>query len=641
MRSIINVTKVKNTSVYLAVTLFSSCGLIKSISRKSETLGAGLAAVSEGFKINKNPLRLDSSFDASAPRYVVAINDVPVGTAVATLGKGSDASLFEMKILHRIGATPLITEWNGKANLIAQGPRKIEQTIKMRSPIEVVEEQSQSWEESGKKFVANLGKRQSLPSMLSLPVEKNNADISLEMNLNAEQTLQLPFFKPQGEAENYKIFSPFSGKFVNFDKENPSKFDGDGILISGKILWYGELGLSFQRVSDEELVKISDDLLRNPIDLAWLSPDTKTSIDLKTLAADSENCLSFSEDAETLVKKKFPQVPYLMHRKIFNFQKICRGIDAQLRSNTRPGAVIDNIGQIVAQSLTEDVRELPRAFVTSPDIAVFNEPKRKVLWVRSLSNILRETHNEMAELLAIEQVQKVSVNFKVVLDKLTRGAVVKGSLHSMNLDLKETVEVSSDPQMKPTSLKVLPESLQKKLKELPSKTSQNIFRKVGMQVASTGPFEYLNAQSYAAEELASPGLICEAQGGQIGLDLGDAPNKIFTSAISRGLWDHPTRLSLIRDFARHAATNAKCKSILIRVPMKMHPTTVSEMESFKRDVLQSESEFQISNGSAKKMRLVPGRYELVLSSLVSGAVLSRREIIIPDGIERALMVTVK
>jgi len=61
------------------------------------------------------------------------------------------------------------------------------------------------------------------------------------------------------------------------------------------------------------------------------------------------------------------------------------------------------------------------------------------------------------------------------------------------------------------------------------------------------------------------------------------------------------------------------------------------LESFRRDILQTEMEFQISVGSTRSLRLVPGKYDLVISSLVNGSILGKREIIIPQGHENLVL----
>ena len=151
------------------------------------------------------------------------------------------------------------------------------------------------------------------------------------------------------------------------------------------------------------------------------------------------------------------------------------------------------------------------------------------------------------------------------------------------------------------------------------------------------PFEFINGQAFAKGRFPNLSPLCENFNGRVGLDLGHSRNDLFSSSIVRGVWDESTRVQLIRQFARRASANSSCRDIVLRAPGDLTTAAKSELESFRRDILQTEMEFQISVGSNRTVRLVPGSYELVLSSLVNGNILGKREIIIPQGHENLVL----
>jgi hypothetical protein len=205
-------------------------------------------------------------------------------------------------------------------------------------------------------------------------------------------------------------------------------------------------------------------------------------------------------------------------------------------------------------------------------------------------------------------------------------------LRSGALHMHHQVESAGNQQLSASSLVSMPMSFLKPVKVAMNQSAQatpNLKSTVAQSVLPA--FEFINGQAFAKGDFQTLSPVCETYRGRIGLDLGNSSNGLFSSAIVRGVWDESTRVQLIRQFARRASANPACRDIVLRAPGELTVAAKSELESFRKDILQTEMEFQISVGSNRSLRLVPGSYELVISSLVNGSILGKREIIIPQG----------
>lgn len=607
--------------------------------KKPQSFGANSVPMSQAFAngltFEKNPLIPEKPDSKMAAYYSVTIQGVALGTVSVGQNKieNPGPNSFEMKLIHRIGFASLVSKIEGQWDTGTPESRFL-QKVSLSTQHDTITEHQAEWNLLDGTATQTQGSPTTLAALVSVPIDAKDK----KAIVTSDSALTLPFFSPpHGPShKEIRIFSPFTGEIFSAEGIQ-AKFDADGFLNSAAIPWYGGLSLEFKRYTRDELLKVVDDYIQNPVELAWFSGASRFQADLKQLTDDAENCQQFAADAENLVKRKLPQVPYLVHRKIYNFRMLCASLGSVLRSpigRSTPENALQGLIRSTRLALTEDTREQPRAFVQSPEINVLKDESRRWQWVKIVSHLLRQTHEELSQLLAIEQAQKSNVAIRVTLDKLTHGSVVKGLLRSNNLALKQDVEVAVDGRMKATSWTSLPAALLKPIKHQGHSQSAE-----PLKVADT--FELLNGQAFARADLTALGLICEHFNGRVGIDLGDAPNTILSSSVSRGVWDQLTRVQLIREFARRSASHPSCRQVTFRVPGHLQLAALAEISAFKKDNLQTESEFQISNGSYKRMRLVPGSYNLVLSSLVTGAVLSRKEIIIPEGKDNGLMVSIR
>ena len=624
------------TSVFLTCTACDKEVGTQSV--KSTALGGSSAffAFANSPGSNANALVQKVPDSKMSAFYLVSVQGVPLGTAVAAQNELDTVgpAQFEMRLLHRVGHATLVTTYSGKLE-------SEKNEVSYNSKISVTDNDKEIavenllWNVNGTALQLKAGSPSRLPALFGLALDGHTSTQNMVWNA---QTATL-FFKRVGlPAAQAVLFSPLTGETFS-DQVLNAKYEADGFLKEAVVPWYGGIQLEFTRMAQADLAIKAEHLGRTPSELAWFSSEGKLRNDFRQLGDDAESCLRFATDAERMVKREFPQLPYLVHRKLFNVRNLCELVSFELKrgnSSAAPFAALDKLMKPVRVMLTEDRRELPRSFVSSPEIDVLNDDTRRWQWAKIISHLIRKTHEEMFQILSIEQSQKANVNLKISIDKLTPGSIAKGTLRLQSSVLTQVVDLANDKKMKPQSWTAIPDLVSKNIKLALTNGS-------GAEKLSTprapSPFELLNGQSFASGEVTSLGSICEQYQGRVGLDLGNSEGRILSSNVVRGVWDESTRLELVREFARRAMANPACKSLVVRVPAELLSAAKAELDVFRKDILQTESEFQITNGSSRRIRLAPGTYELVLSSLVNGNVLGKRLIIIPEGKDNLQVIT--
>ena len=609
-----------------------------SSSSASSSMGASSSffAFANSQSANANPLVQKIPDSKMSAFYLVSVQGVPLGTAAAAQNEldAIGPAQFEMRLLHRVGHATLVTSYAGKLNT-SKDETSYSTSISIAENEKEIGAEKLLWNVSGTNLQLKNGNPARLPALLGLALDGRSTNQNMVWNAQSSTLFFKRVSLPPAQA---MIFSPFTGETLTDDALG-AKYESDGFLKSASVPWYGGIRLDFERVTQANLAIKADRMSRAPSELAWFSTEGKLRDDFRQLGDGAESCLRFAVDAERMVKREFPQLPYLVHRKLFNVRNLCELVSYELKrgnSSAAPFAALDKLMKPVRVMLTEDRRELPRAFVSSPEIDVLNDDTRRWQWAKIISHLIRKTHEEMSEILAIEQSQKANVIMKITIDKLTRGSIAKGTLRLQSSVLTQVVELANDKKMKPQSWTRIPDSLSKtiKLALAPGANSEKL-----STPSSKVPFELLNGQAFASGEVTSLETICEQYQGRVGLDLGNSEGRIFSSNVVRGVWDQASRLELVREFARRATANPACKSLVVHVPSELYSAAGAELDVFRKDILQTESEFQITNGSSRRIRLAPGTYEMVLSSLVNGNVLGKRLIVIPEGKENLQVVT--
>ncbi|MEY4066118.1 MAG: hypothetical protein RIR26_2326 [Pseudomonadota bacterium] len=574
--------------------------------------------------------------------YKLSIQGIPVGTAVvSSRSAGPQTEFFsEIKLGHRLGYAPLITGLRMTAKTSEDSIQSAQQFYSVQHQNAFVMEDEVQWTLEQDVLKQTKGNPFNYLSRIGLkPANSRKPNKAGENSKN----IHFAFFedaKNKGAAD-IQVLNPLNGKLFS-RAETAVKFAGDGFADSLKLPWFDGISLEFTRDTEEAIQKLPSQMSQAMLELEWFSTPESIQDDLRGLQTIAVNGVNFARSSEKIVRKTFPQLPYLFHRKLFNFSKLCDRISYELNiaqsRRTPPEQLLSQIGWLLRNTLSEDHRELPRSLVNSPELEILADDAKKWQWARIISNMLKQTNDELRQVLAIEDSQKVNVAVKMNARHLARGSVVKGMLRSGALNVHHQIESAGTQPLSTTSLVSLPLNFVQPMKVALNQSLQNTPNLKATAAQSVlPPFEFINGQAFAKGDFQSLSPLCETFRGRVGLDLGNSKNDLFASSVVRGVWDESTRVQLIRQFARQASANSSCRDIVLRAPGDLTTAAKSELESFRRDILQTEMEFQISVGSNRSLRLVPGKYDLVISSLVNGSILGKREIIIPQGHENLVL----
>ncbi len=632
----------RNTQSFLiCLSLFAICACSETQNKavKAALQGPGLVAMAIGNPPPESPVVSAPSGFKNLTYYRIMIQGINIGSAViarSSAEKSQDVA-FSLKMTHRLGYAPLLSTISFSGHQENGNLTKGKQSFSIRHFDSAIFQDEAEWAKDSSDAL-KLVKGQPENHLQSLGLR--SAQSKARPTSTEKVRFFLPFFEPSKDANKTEqmFLNPLSGKPLAFS-DLTVKFAPDGVAEELQIPWFGSLSLNFIRDTEDNIEKLPSQMPQTPLELAWFSTSSSIQDDLKNLHAMAIAGSSFSRSSEKQIRKEFPQLPYLFHRKLFNFNKLCERLSAELTSGISkkrsPEQTLIQLGWIVRNTMSEDHRELPRSLVNSPELEVLSDDGKKWQWAKIIANMLNQTQEELSQVLAIEDSQKVNVAVRMAARSMARGSVVKGMLRSGRLVMKHQVESAGTQSLYPTSLLQVPSKMLNPVDVAMNNSSAKL--QAASQQTSKSPFEFINGQAFAKGQFPNLSPLCENFNGRVGLDLGNSRNELFSSSIVRGVWDESTRVQLIRQFARRASANSSCRDIVLRAPGELTTAAKSELESFRRDILQTEMEFQISVGSNRTVRLVPGTYELVLSSLVNGNILGKREIIIPQGHENLVL----
>jgi hypothetical protein len=571
--------------------------------------------------------------------YIIFAKDIPIGTAQFSTNFNKNKSpitspfdfSFEGKFIQQLGESVV------NVNVSTSGKWELKKIkgsyeIQLKSVGEVFSKEQTHWPES---------------SGRSLQILQNLLPISLET-----KELRLPFFskekKDKYRSENYNIdflpkekqekqsnswpifiddknlneskptsFNPFTAMVYKKDgikNEDFLTYGSDEILEKGDISWFNDVLLKFQRVPYEKIKNIQENILNQSIDLGLFSHERAFSNDLNNLLEKASSCTDFSEGAEKIVKKRAPQLPYLVHRKIFNLKTMCKRIENLIERNSAKNdseKILDSLGLIVKTTLSEERKELPFELQNSLVEFVFTDPKLRWQWIRFITKVIQKTQIDLDAILNIEIERKSTLLLRVQVEKLPPQSVVKGILKAKSPGIESSIVESTNPEMRPSSITSLD--------------------------TVTKEFEFLNGLSYARQLLSQEkdflNQLCQKFGGTIGIDLGEMNNSLLNSYIAIGKWNEDSKIRTLREFAKQASANLACKKIKFLVPKSLKDKSIQELASFHKDILQTQSQFQLTNLQNRTLRIIPGEYELELFSLISGASIGKKRFMIPDNHE--------
>lgn len=569
-------------------------------SRSSQSLNN--AATADDFTTGFSALALVSPPNNNLSAvYKVSVQDVTIGTATVSISDKDDLypKNFELKIVNRVGVSPVLSTFSFETKR-EKKKFTLSAMTQAQNQTSALLHRVDTWSTSGDYLKQENSKdARTLASTTDTSLGKPK-----EIFWSPETSLL--FYKPSSANIIKKVFLPFSEVVKPFSELN-AKYDNDGFLNSALIPWKNSAPLEFTRLTMTELTNVRQQLAKGIVDLNWFSDNEGVRGDLSQLKQQASRCSEQASKLTDQINRKLPEIPYLLHRKLYNLSQACHEILESLGSSesSKEKALL-SLGKSVQIFASEDRRELPDSLSQNWDWKVLRDDTKKWQWPKLISHLLAQSMSELEQAISIEETQKTALSIRVNVEKLGPRAVVKGILKPRNLTLKTHVEPATDKGMLATSLIQLP--------KLP-----------------VGRFDYLNGQAFARGAFLDLEAVCDFFDGRIGIDLGNSSPEIFRSDIVHGVWDNDTRVQVASEFIRRAAASTDCRQVFIRTPLEIEPFVQTLVQNFKSEVLQTESSFQFSNGGIRKLRLIPGTYDFVASSLVNGQILGREELVVkPD-----------
>ena len=79
-----------------------------------------------------------------------------------------------------------------------------------------------------------------------------------------------------------------------------------------------------------------------------------------------------------------------------------------------------------------------------------------------------------------------------------------------------------------------------------------------------------------------------------------------------------------------AALHPSCSNLIVRVPEEHVERAREAVRKYERAVFQTDQELQLKNAKFRYLRLLPGDYELVVHSLVSGEKMDVRQFTVEE-----------
>jgi hypothetical protein len=534
--------------------------------------------------------------------YVVSVENMPIGVAGFSI-KEEDlgATESDLRILMRVGATPLVLRLRSELNKAG---------VNIQGVYFFKKEQfgNANWLWS---IENNAYKSTDSIIPLETLLLGNPAPASRSVLTRSPITTFVPFQKsPQKFAES-RFFSPLTGNVFSAQEISPSFAEGP-MPISFSLPLSNGISLRFSQPENDDFKTILSEIRNQNTDPAWFSSKSTIREDISELKSTIQQCNTFTTSTEGIIKRKSPSVPYLLHRKIVNFQTLCNNLQASLfvweSQQNSSEALLASISKNFKATEKEPRRELPITLANSPEIPIFRKPALQWQFIKAAAHLIRKTQAEVATLIRIDQHRKTSLELTISALRQEPRAVLRANLRSKKSDLRMGVEVLKDNSTTPEK-------------------SPHV----------------LDGKDFALSK--NPDVLvqttCENANGAITLNLADRENFVLRSDMARGIWDESTRIQILVEFLNRVTSIPTCSLMNVRIPQRIERDARGAIEVFRHDVLQTENEFQVSNGKTTRLKTFPGTYELTLTSFVSGRVIGKQEVVIEEKDKSKLRLTFK
>ncbi len=539
--------------------------------------------------------------------YVVKLGNIPLGEVVVGVDdlNSSYPSNYTAQFVSRIGSSPLLSILKGDFTIDEVGNYKLKQTLLSQTENGSFKEIENLWrQEKDGTFLLIKDSGASLQGII--PANLTRAKNKMRLDENSG----IFYFNPKEKRIKLsKVFVPFIGAFLNLQDVDP-KYDDDGFLNSGKLVFDGGGELYFTRIDKDRYVDLSKTISDTLIDFGWFSSLNSIRAEFDTLRKSLDACTTRTSSLNSRMIRYLPQSSYLSYRRIINMSHFCVSLNRELtHKDAEPTAqrllVISNA---VKNLLKENAQELPYFLAYSPDTILFYNDTISFLWPRIASLLAQTAVNELENNFELDRSRKSLVGIQLNIANMQPRAVVRAQIKLIDSPLNFIIESAKSANMNNSSIVDLPIDIQKPLGEI-----------------------YLNGQYFAKKMDINFESVCKINNGKIGVDLGDAPQLAINSESVRGVWDIQTRIDIARQFAIKATIAKSCSDIYFRVPVSIEKAFSKELDQFKSEILGSESELLLSNNVQKKLWIIPGKYRIVITSLVTGSVLSAQEFLVASG----------
>lgn len=565
----------------------------------------GIASALQDSKNFPVPLIIQSPLKFNS-WYSIKLGNIPLGVLVVGVEDLNNPfpTDYTLQLVSRIGSSPLLSTLKGNLTLDENGNYKLLQTLVSQTENGAFKEIQNTWMQ---------GKEDQL-----LTTKENGANLQgiipanflrSKAKLHLDESTALFYFNPKTKKSKIsKIFAPFLDSFIDF-QDLDLKYDDDGFLNSGKLIFEGG-ELTFLRIENEKYNDISKLVSDTLIDFGWFSSLNSIRTELDTLKKTLDICIEKTSRLSRNMIRYLPQSSYLSYRRIINMSQMCKSLNKELLSKqSEPfSQKLMLVSNTMKNLLKENAQELPYFLAYSPDTVLFYNDTISFLWPRITALVTQTALNELESNFELDKSRKSLVGIQLNITNLQPRAVVRAQIKLIESPLNFIIESSKNSNMNKSSITDIPDEIQKYLGDI-----------------------YLNGQSFAKKMNLNFESICRINNGKIGIDIGDAPQFAVNSDSVRGVWDIQTRIEIARQFAIKTTISKNCTNIYFRVPLSIEKAFIKELEQFKSEILGSENEILLSNNVSKKIWIIPGKYRIVITSLVTGSVLSAQEFIVTQG----------
>lgn len=451
--------------------------------------------------------------------------------------------------------------------------------------------------------------------------------------------VSLPFYRPPEEPDsNVILFDPFA-QGLGTAEAFQAEFDRDGFARSLVLQLKEGVPVHFVRISRNEWEQTVHDALSQALDLELYRTREREPEGLEKLDLAARKCSSEFAEALRQTSRKNPYMPYLLYKKLDVMRDFCEGTRefvATLRHQRAPAVRLQSLIDNVRKPLSVHELEIPASMIASPEWPLIFADGLDRFWVESLSRLIIKGTAELEDTLALEVERKRRSKVRVAVEGRALGTVFKGVIKSRHSGIEVTLNTAKDPAVQFESWKELPVLFASNGGTLePSLASEN-----QSETLPQLPFRLFDGRVFASLTRDGISDVCRAFAGKVGLDLGNGSHRLIRHPEIRGDWGAASRLRILELFLRKAASSPACRQLVVRVPASMRAEARRVVDHFESSVVQVEQEIQLKNAKFRPLRLLPGRYEIFVNSLVSSELLERREFEIED-VDKMQKITVR